>query len=124
MIIATRVYPCIVSFCVFLLTFGLCLLLWESFGTLCGADKQNKNSLIVAQIYTRSTPGENAKTSGPTEQQEKKKKKKRRFMFVWIIWAQQERCEQEGEGIKMKPACSPQANIVYAAVHANSMNIL
>lgn len=31
---------------------------------------------------------------------------------------------QEGEGMKTKPACSPQANIVYIAVHANSMNIL
>lgn len=78
----------------------LCLPLEESFNTFCGAGEQNKSSLIVAQRYTHSTLGENAKTSGSTEEQQPNKKKKR---FVCVnIRAQQERRVQRGGGIKNK----------------------
>lgn len=86
---------------------------------------KTKSSLIIAQIYTQHTRRENAKTSGRHNNNNNnktttKKWKKRKAGFVWNIWAQQER----REGVKTKPACSPRANIVYSAVHANSMNIL
>lgn len=69
------VTPCIVSSSASLDFWFLFLLLWESFDTFCGTEEQNKSSLIVAQIYTHGTLGENAKTSGPTEQQQQNKKK-------------------------------------------------
>lgn len=53
----------------------LCLSLWESRNAFCGANEQNKNSLIVAQKFTHGTLAENAKTSGPTEQQQREQKK-------------------------------------------------
>lgn len=90
----------------------------------CSVEQMNqtKSSLIVAQIYTQHTWGKReCKDLGPNRTTVAEHKGKARWVSVWNIWA---RRVQEGEGVKTKPACSPQANIVYIAVHANSMNIL
>lgn len=72
--------------------------------------------------FTHSTLGENAKTSGPTETT--RTKQKRKAGLCLCATSELSRRVQEGEGIKTKLACSPQANTVYIAVHANPINLI
>lgn len=113
--------PCVSfpSLLYFLFSFGFCVLL-RIIRHVLWSRKTKQKLTHSSTNFTHSTLGENAKTSSPTEQQ-KTKHKESRFVFVWNIWAQQESTGRRRH--KTKPACSPQANIVYIAVHANPINL-
>lgn len=95
----------------------------KPFSVFCGADEPNKKlTHSSTNLHTAHLGKEReCKDLGPNRATVAEHKGKARWVSVWNIWA---RRVQEGEGVKTKPACSPQANIVYIAVHANSMNIL
>lgn len=93
-----------------------------SFSTFSGAEEQNKkkSKLIVVQYYTQHSWRE-CKDLGPNRTIKRKQNEEQVRVCAKHLGSAGE-TSTESKRHKTKSACSPQANIVYIAVHAKSMN--